>query len=182
MVRGMIAKFDMYWRDILSVMVVAVVLDPMYNILRVDFHFSKIYGSCASYQRKIVHELLKDLFEEYELGSNLVEQIDDNSFNHSFDIFRGNEEFELYKSQAVSSINKSKLERYLDEHVENNSPDFDILSWWKCSKGKYSILSKIVKDILYISVPMVTHESAFSVVGRFLSPLIEDFLQTCWRS
>ncbi|KAK2639406.1 hypothetical protein Ddye_027201 [Dipteronia dyeriana] len=50
----------------------------------------------------------------------------------------------LDPSQAVSNINKSELERYLEEQVENNSHDFDILSWWK--------------------------ESAFSAGGRFLSP------------
>ena len=73
-------------------------------------------------------ELLRDLIKEYELGSSLVEHLGDNSLDHSFDMFGANEEFELYKSQAVSSINKSELERYLDEQVENNSPDFDILS------------------------------------------------------
>ncbi|KAK2658680.1 hypothetical protein Ddye_005213 [Dipteronia dyeriana] len=116
MARGMIAKFDKYWSDISGVMVVAVVLDPRYKMLLVDyFHFSKIYGSSASSQREIVHELLKDLIKEYELGSNLVERLDDNSLDHSFDIFGGDEEFELYKSQAVSNINKSELERYLEE-------------------------------------------------------------------
>ena len=90
--------------------------------------------------------------------------------DHSFDIFGGDEEFELYKSQAVSSINKSELERYLDEQVENNSPDFDILSWWKGNKGKYLILTKIAKDILVISVFTVASQSAFCADGRFLSP------------
>ncbi|KAK3229986.1 hypothetical protein Dsin_001867 [Dipteronia sinensis] len=163
-------KFDKYWSDIPSVMAVATVLDPRYKILCVDFHFSKIYGSSASYQREIVHELLKDLFKEYELGSNLVEQIDDNSFYHSFDILGVDEEFELYKSQVVSSINKSELERYLDEQVENNSPNFDTLSWWKGNKGKYPILAKTIKDILAIPVSTVASESAFSARDRFLSP------------
>ncbi|KAK0591497.1 hypothetical protein LWI29_002841 [Acer saccharum] len=143
MARGMIAKFDKYWRDIPGVMAVAVALDPRYKMLLVDFHFSKIYGSSASSQREIVYELLKDLITEYELGSSFVEQLDDTSMDHSFDMFGGDEEFELYKSQAVSSINKSELERYLDEQVENNSPDFDILSWWKGNKGKYPILLEI---------------------------------------
>ncbi|KAK2659101.1 hypothetical protein Ddye_005634 [Dipteronia dyeriana] len=57
--------------------------------------------------------------------------LDPSSLDHSFDMFGGDEEFELYKNQAVSIINKSELDRYLDEQVENNSPDFDILSGWK---------------------------------------------------
>ncbi|KAK2649538.1 hypothetical protein Ddye_017027 [Dipteronia dyeriana] len=170
MARGMIAKFDKYLSDIPGVMAVVVVLDPRYKMLLVDFHFSKIYGSSASSQREIVYELLKDLIKEYELGSSLVEQLDDNSLDHSFDIFVGDEEFELYKSQAVSSINKSELERYLEEQVENNSPDFDILSWWKGNKGKYPILAKVARDILAISVSTVASEFALNAGGRFLSP------------
>ncbi|KAK2648533.1 hypothetical protein Ddye_016022 [Dipteronia dyeriana] len=112
MARGMIAKFYKYWRDIPGVIVVAVVLDPRYKMLLVDFHFSKIYGSSASSQREIVHELLKDLIKDYELGTSFFEQLDDSSLDHSFDIFRGDEEFDLYKSQVVSSINKSELERW----------------------------------------------------------------------
>ncbi|KAK2648916.1 hypothetical protein Ddye_016405 [Dipteronia dyeriana] len=131
MVRSKIAKFDKYLRDIPCVMVVAVILDLRYKMLLVDFHFSKIFVSSASSQREIVYELLKDLIKEYELRSSFVEQLDDNSLDHSFDIFGGDEEFELYKSQAIRKINKLKLERYLDEQIENNSHDFDILSWWK---------------------------------------------------
>ncbi|KAK2641515.1 hypothetical protein Ddye_023278 [Dipteronia dyeriana] len=71
-------------------------------------------------------------------------------------------EFELYKSQADNIINKSELERYLDEQVENNSPDFDILSWWKGNKGKYPILAKIARDILAIPMSTVVSESVFS--------------------
>ncbi|KAK2637916.1 hypothetical protein Ddye_025711 [Dipteronia dyeriana] len=130
---------------------------------------NQLYGFSAFSQREIVHELLKDLIKEYELGSNLVEQLDDNSLDHSFDIFVGDEEF-LYISQAVSSINKSELERYLEEQVENNSSDFDILSWWKGNKGKYPILTKVAKDILVILMSTVASKSDFSAGGRFLSP------------
>ncbi|KAK0600812.1 hypothetical protein LWI29_018651 [Acer saccharum] len=100
-----------------------------------------------------------------------VEQVEESSsFDHSIEVLGGDEEFELYKSQAVSSLNKSELERYLGEQVENNTPNFDILSWWKVNKGKYPILAKIAKDILAIPVSTVASESAFSASGRFLSP------------
>ncbi|KAK2641533.1 hypothetical protein Ddye_023296 [Dipteronia dyeriana] len=74
------------------------------------------------------------------------------------------------KAKLVSSINKSELDRYLEEQVENNSLDFDILSWWKGNKGKYPILAKAARDILVIPVSTVASESAFSARGRFLSP------------
>ncbi|KAL5856191.1 hypothetical protein ACOSQ3_006025 [Xanthoceras sorbifolium] len=62
------------------------------------------------------------------------------------------------------------LETYLGEQFEDNPPNFSILSWWKVNKGKYSILAKIVEDMLAIPVSTVASESAFSTGGRFLSP------------
>ncbi|KAK2640252.1 hypothetical protein Ddye_028047 [Dipteronia dyeriana] len=102
MTRGMIAKFDKYWRDVHGVMVVVVVLDARYKMLFVDFHFSKIYGSSASSQREIVHELLKDLIKEYELRSSFVEQLDDSSLDHSFDMFRGDEDLSCIKVKRLA--------------------------------------------------------------------------------
>ncbi|KAL5788935.1 hypothetical protein ACOSP7_005884 [Xanthoceras sorbifolium] len=62
------------------------------------------------------------------------------------------------------------LETYLGEQFEDNPPNFSILSWWKVNKGKYSILAKIVEDMLAIPISTVASESAFSTGGRFLSP------------
>ena len=173
MARSMVAKFEKYWSDIPSVMAVATVLDPMYKMLRVEFHFGRLYGFDADCQRDKVHGLLKELITEYESDALLmgIEQVEESSsFDHSIEVLGGDEEFELYKSQAVSSLNKSELERYLGEQVENNTPNFDILSWWKVNKGKYPILAKIAKDILAIPVSTVASESAFSASSRFLSP------------
>ncbi|KAK3183045.1 hypothetical protein Dsin_030331 [Dipteronia sinensis] len=117
MARSMIAKFEKYWSDIPGVMAVATVLDP------------RLYGFNADRQRDKVHGLLKELITEYESEALLmgVEQVEESSsFDYSIEVLRGDEEFELYKSQAVSSSNKSELERYLGEQVENNTPNFDI--------------------------------------------------------
>ncbi|KAK3211840.1 hypothetical protein Dsin_016546 [Dipteronia sinensis] len=170
MARSMIAKFEKYWSDIPGVMAVAAVLDPRYKMLRVEFHFGRLYGFNADRQRDKVHGLLKELITEYESEALLigVEQVEESSsFDYSIEVLGGDEEFELYKSQAVSSSNKSELERYLGEQVENNTPNFDILSWWKVNKGKYLILAKIAKDILANPVFTVASESAFSAGGRF---------------
>ncbi|KAL5798301.1 hypothetical protein ACOSQ2_003121 [Xanthoceras sorbifolium] len=172
MARRMIAKFEKYWSDIPGVMAVAAVLDPRYKMLRVEFHFRKLYGFDTSRQLDKVTGLLNELFKEYEskvlTGSTLVEQVEDSSScYHSIKVLAGDEKF---KSQAISRMNKSELETYLGEQVEDNLPNFNILSWWKVNKGKYPILAKIAKDMLAIPVSMVASESAFSTGGRFLSP------------
>ncbi|KAL5764836.1 hypothetical protein ACOSQ2_017430 [Xanthoceras sorbifolium] len=134
MARRMIAKFEKYWSDIPSVMAVAAVLDPIYKMLRVDFHFGNLYGFDASRQRDKVTGLLNEIFKEYEskvlMGSTLVEQVEDSlSYDHSIKVLAGDEEYEEYKSQAISRMNKSELETYLVEQVEDNLPNFNILSW-----------------------------------------------------
>ena len=58
----------------------------------------------------------------------------------------------------------------MGEQVENNIHNFDILSWWKVNKEKYSILAMIAKDILAIPVYTMAFEFGVSDGGRFLSP------------
>ncbi|KAL5792455.1 hypothetical protein ACOSP7_001049 [Xanthoceras sorbifolium] len=150
MERRMIAKFEKYWT----------VLDPRYKMLRVEFHFRKLYSFVTSqYESKVL------------TGSTLIEQVEDSSLcDHSIKVLAGNEEYEEFKSQAISRMNKLELETYLGEQVEDNLSNFNILSWWKVNKGKYPILVKIAKDMLAIPVSTVASESAFSTGGRFLSP------------
>ncbi|KAL5831920.1 hypothetical protein ACOSQ4_017274 [Xanthoceras sorbifolium] len=123
MARRMIANFKKYRTDIPGVMAVAAVWDPRYKILRVDFHFGKLYVFDASRQRDKVIGLLNELFKEYKskvlTGSTLVEK------------------------------------------VEDNLPNFNILSWWKVNKGKYLILAKIAKDILVIPVGKKNTQTTF---------------------
>ncbi|KAL5796233.1 hypothetical protein ACOSQ2_001053 [Xanthoceras sorbifolium] len=162
--RRMIAKFEKYWT----------VLDPRYKMLRVEFHFRKLYGFDTSCQLNKVTGLLNELFKEYEskvlTGSTLVEQVEDSSScDHSIKVLADNEEYEEFKSQAISRMNKSELETYLSEQVEDNLSNFNILSWWKVNKRKYPILVKIARDMLAIPVSTVASESAFSTGGRFLS-------------
>ena len=104
------------------------------------------------------------------MGSTLVENVEESSsFDYFIEVVRGYEEFELNNSQVFSSMNKSKIERYLGEQVENNTSNFDILFLWNVNMGKYPILAKIAKDILVIHFSMVASESAFSANCRFLS-------------
>ena len=68
------------------------------------------------------------------------------------------------------STGKTELEVYLEENTLPNSPDFDILGWWKQNGVKYPILSLIAKDILAIPISTVASESSFSTSGRIVGP------------
>ena len=47
---------------------------------------------------------------------------------------------------------RSELNRYLEEGVENDVPNFDILDWWTGKASSYRVFSLMAHDIL--SIPM----------------------------
>ena len=51
-----------------------------------------------------------------------------------------------------------------------NDKTFNILAWWKRNTNKYSILSRLARDVLAIPVSTVASESAFSTGRRILDP------------
>ena len=67
-----------------------------------------------------------------------------------------------------STNSKTELDKYLAEDIEEQSSDFDILSWWKCNSARFPVLSKLARDILAIPISTVASESAFSTSGRIL--------------
>ncbi|XP_019163642.1 PREDICTED: zinc finger BED domain-containing protein RICESLEEPER 2-like [Ipomoea nil] len=63
------------------------------------------------------------------------------------------------------------------------SPDFDILRWWKLNSERFPTLSKMARDVLAVPISTVVSESAFSTSGRvldafrsFLTPKIVEAL------
>ena len=71
---------------------------------------------------------------------------------------------------ADSLESKSKVERYLADCVEEDSPNFCILNWWKVNSSKYRLLSKVAHDVLVIPLSTVASESVFSTGGHVLDP------------
>jgi hypothetical protein len=63
---------------------------------------------------------------------------------------------------------KTELDKYLSEDQEEQSPEFDVLCWWKCNSVRFPVLSKLARDILAIPISTVASESAFSTSGRIL--------------
>ena len=66
-----------------------------------------------------------------------------------------------YLKQRGDHVEKNDLERYLaDENVNPKVENFDILTWWKINSSKFTVLSKIARDVLIVPVSTVASESA----------------------
>ena len=71
--------------------------------------------------------------------------------------------------QSVRCVDE--VAKYLMENNEGeNDKTFNILAWWKYNINKYSILSRLARDVLAVLVSTVASESAFSIGGRILDP------------
>nr|GMD78575.1 zinc finger BED domain-containing protein RICESLEEPER 2-like [Ipomoea batatas] len=71
--------------------------------------------------------------------------------------------------------NKSELDIYLEEGVYRCQDGevasiFDALAWWKSHELKFSILSKLARDVLSIPISTVASEATFSAGTRVLDP------------
>jgi hypothetical protein len=69
---------------------------------------------------------------------------------------------------ANSSGFKSELIKYFNDGLEEDSPNFDILNYWKVHSSRLSVPANIARDLLDIPVSTVASESAFSTGGRVL--------------
>lgn len=72
------------------------------------------------------------------------------------------------------STSRTELDKYLAEDIEEQASDFHILSWWKCKSARFSILSKLARDILAMSISTVAFESTFRTSGRILDDFISS--------
>ncbi|KAF7154599.1 hypothetical protein RHSIM_Rhsim01G0158400 [Rhododendron simsii] len=79
-------------------------------------------------------------------------------------------QFKMHMQKETNMANKSELEKYLAEAIEDDSDKFDVLCWWKLNSSKYLIVSLMARDVQAIPVSMVASESAFSTSGRVIEP------------
>jgi hypothetical protein len=121
------------------------------------------------------HKEFISLFGEYKKlygppPSELTSQSEtsQNASENSLMRARYNKRMRLNSSGDASTNSKTELDKYLAEDTEENSVDFDILSWWKCNSARFPVLSKLTRDILAIPISTVASESAFSTSGRIL--------------
>ena len=79
-----------------------------------------------------------------------------------------NSRYQMEIGCSLTNLNKSVLDRYLEDACEPHDSNFDILLWWKDQTKRYPILQKMAKDVLAIPISTVASESAFSTGGRIL--------------
>lgn len=174
MATRMMEKFQNYWSGVHDMMGVAAVLDPRKKMVVLNFWFPKLYGEESSAQVSRIKDMCYDLLNDYQqiklrdaqptapsIGTTAI--IDDEA------------EFDAYVETIVvaedsSSSVKYELDHYLKEPVIKNTPEFDILNWWKVNGVVYPTLQAIARDVLAIPISTVASESAFSNSGRILSP------------
>ena len=154
-------------------------LDPRYKLAYVMWSFEEIYGEIMAQTmlKKVKEELVK-MYEwytkEYEQPSASTNSqsisesqsapppIESHAHKARTAAFRSH----LKKKDTIEA--KNEVERYLHEACEDEEDNFDILTWWKQNASRFTILSKLARDVLAVPISTVASESAFSTGGRVL--------------
>jgi hypothetical protein len=162
----------------------AAILDPNFSFFIIyartkESHFFKdllqdTYGSTKGNSiLTATHTEFVSLFVEYKqlYGAPSTEFVSESEITHnarenSLMRERYNKRMRLNNVDGANS--KTELDKYLSEDPEEQSPEFDVLCWWKCNSARFPVLSKLARDILAIPITTVASESAFSTSGRIL--------------
>ncbi|KAL2237480.1 UNVERIFIED_CONTAM: Zinc finger BED domain-containing protein RICESLEEPER 2, partial [Sesamum indicum] len=167
MARKMKQKYDKYWGSIEKMNMIlyyGVILDPRDKLWFVEFFLINYMVDIgqSDVMKERVRDGLHELFNDYKLiyGHVLQETLESPGSS----------------SSSVSSSSSSSKEMFMhDEENETRSEDveeyrekFDILKWWKVNTQRFSILSKIARNILAVPVSTIASEAAFSTGGRVL--------------
>ncbi|GAA0186733.1 hypothetical protein LIER_34021 [Lithospermum erythrorhizon] len=167
------AKFDIYWSKNSLALAIAVVLDPRFKMKLVEYYYNQIYDGDASTRIKEVSDGIRELFSEYAMGLNSVDQdvsrIDSSlpsCSTGSSDRLKGFDRFVHETSQNQSMV--SDIEKYLQEPVFPRICDFNILNWWKVHTPRYPILSMMARDVLAMPMSILGPDLVFHNGGRVL--------------
>ncbi|KAL5710386.1 Ulp1 peptidase [Ranunculus cassubicifolius] len=175
MAERMFEKFKKYWSVCSLILAVAVVLDPRFKIMFVQFYYNLIYGADHKTYVTEVQSTLFELYNEYASQPNPTQSsqwsnisVGESSTGNGLNKFKRFETW-CHKEGYDTTSNKSELEQYLEEPIFPSDREFKILNRWKMNSLKYPTLSKLARDILTIPVSSVASESAFSTGGRVLN-------------
>ncbi|KAL4284773.1 hypothetical protein GQ457_16G007020 [Hibiscus cannabinus] len=185
MAAQMMLKYDKYYGNVdnINVLVfVAVILDPRHKLNYVDWivrdSYDEVKATLLCLKIKVV---LQSLFDSYAASmpkskTSSSTSISSPTFTQSRTESGGKidlqqlmtSKYERDTGCSLTSVNKSELEKYLEDACEPNVPNFQILPWWKDQARRYPILHNVAKDVLAIPISTVASESAFSTGGRVL--------------
>nr|GMD37196.1 zinc finger BED domain-containing protein RICESLEEPER 2-like [Ipomoea batatas] len=136
-----------------------------------------------------VRDALYDLFYEYVESDNMKNRKGSFSMPHGElsvtstcstskgkVVLSGLSLYDKYLDSVEDATpNKSELDIYLEEGVYRCQDGevasiFDALAWWKSHELKFSILSKLARDVLSIPISTVASQATFSAGTRVLDP------------
>ena len=89
-------------------------------------------------------------------------------------------QYKAFKQVTQSVECKKEVDKYLMEDCEGvNEKIFNILAWWKSNTSKYSILSRLARDVFVAPVSTMASQQAFSIGEHiFCSSLASDMVQS----
>lgn len=185
MAEQMKLKYDKYWGDILNInylIFISMLLDPRHKMHLVDWVVRNCFDDTKSTLLNLnVKILIDELFKLYTSSMPQEDKQKSSASNSALNNRNENRQGEvmdfakLLTSRFQMEVgfdhpqrNKSELDKYLEEPLENDCENFNILSWWKDNQRRFPILAKMARDVLAIPVTTVASESAFSTGGRVL--------------
>jgi hypothetical protein len=161
---------------------VAYVLDPRYKLSQyTELAIEELYGEGVG--QKVwaaITKCLHDLFEEYrisnsqpsdEMQSQPSDEVQSQPCGEGVRKLKTRIAKKMKLSSGTISCsrgNRTELDRYLAEELEDDDKKLDILDWWKRQSTRFPILSLMARDVLAIPISTVASESAFSTSGRIL--------------
>ncbi|KAH7663565.1 Tam3-transposase (Ac family) protein [Dioscorea alata] len=145
-------KFDKYWKDCSMLMAIAIVLDPRYKMVLINFYFPLIYPDFQHIEKIVqLKQVMVDVFETY--ASENVNELPSSfagCFSESFISVatssrkpknRGRSEFaEFKRKNDLTQPMKYDLEIYLEEGTvewEQEDATFDVLVCWQLNSLKF---------------------------------------------
>ncbi|XP_031273550.1 zinc finger BED domain-containing protein DAYSLEEPER-like [Pistacia vera] len=156
-------KFDTYWEKCGLVLAIAIILDPQFKLDIVRRWFQEIFGQdYADEQCARINYTLKQLYKEYSGGGS-------NNLTGYFDMLDplGMPGSTSSNDAEDGKLEKSELERYLEEPKFRSVGDFDILTWWRANTPKFPKLAKMARD--FLAIPVSTAQS---------NPSVDDVMET----
>lgn len=169
MATRMRSKYNKYWGnpDSLNMLLLtALVLDPRRKLKFVEWMSCKIYSSADAASLKEKLELhLKLIYEEYSgVTLSVSNHVNQSGVAEEVDAYDCSE---FYDTNGCNST-EYEFTKYFKEDLEQRSPDFNLLEWWKVNSSRFPILGKIAREVLAIPISTVASEAAFSTGGRVL--------------
>ncbi|XP_074351936.1 zinc finger BED domain-containing protein RICESLEEPER 2-like [Apium graveolens] len=123
-------KFNKYWKEYSIILAIAVIFDPRYKTQFVEFCYKMLYGEDSEQIGKL-HRALKAVFDLYKdkipSYSTTSEEFASNSFhNEGNDVLK---EFDAMDEEDSVALEKTELDKYLEEKRLNRNLEIDILDY-----------------------------------------------------